>query len=75
MEKYFEGIDDIDELIGEYGSKSDDELMQELIEVTSQQKLDGTFSESDVEMMENLIMPMLDEAQAARLTQILEAIK
>lgn len=75
MEKQINDVQDIDELISQYGGKTDDELMQELISVTNQQKQDGIFNEADLVLMQEFLMPMLDDAQAERLQQILEAIK
>ncbi len=75
MEKRVHDVQDIDELISQYGDKTDDELMEELISVTKQQKQDGIFNEADLTLMQEFLMPMLDEAQAERLQQILEAIK
>ncbi len=75
MEKRVNDVQDIDELIIQYGDKTDDELMEELISVTKQQKQDGIFNEADLTLMQEFLMPMLDEAQAERLAQILEAIK
>lgn len=75
MEKRINDVQDIDELISQYGDKTDDELMEELISVTKQQKQDGIFNEADLTLMQEFLMPMLDEAQAERLAQILEAIK
>lgn len=75
MEKRVNDVQDIDELISQYGDKTDDELMEELISVTKQQKQDGVFNEADLTLMQEFLMPMLDDAQAKRLQQILEAIK
>ncbi len=75
MEKRVNDVQDIDELISQYGDKTDDELMEELISVTKQQKQDGIFNEADLTLMQEFLMPMLDSAQAERLQQILEAIK
>lgn len=75
MEKRVNDVQDIDELISQYGDKTDDELMEELIRVTKQQKQDGVFNEADLTLMQEFLMPMLDDAQAKRLQQILEAIK
>lgn len=75
MEKRINDVQDIDELISRYGDKTDDELMEELISVTKQQKQDGVFNEADLTLMQEFLMPMLDDAQAERLQQILEAIK
>ncbi len=75
MEKRVNDVQDIDELISQYGDKTDDELMEELISVTKQQKQDGIFNEADLTLMQEFLMPMLDSAQAERLAQILEAIK
>ena len=75
MEKRVNDVQDIDELISQYGDKTDDELMEELISVTKQQKQDGIFNEADLTLMQEFLMPMLDDAQAERFKQILEAIK
>lgn len=75
MEKRINDTQDIEELISEYGNKTDDELMAELINATNQQKEEGTFNEYDLMMIQELLMPMLDEAQAEKLDKILEAIK
>lgn len=75
MEKRINDVQDIDELMSQYGNKTDDELMEELISVTKQQKQDGIFNEADLTLMQEFLMPMLDDAQAERLQQILEAIK
>lgn len=75
MEKRINDVQDIDELMSQYGNKTDDELMEELISVTKQQKQDGIFNEADLSLMQEFLMPMLDDAQAERLQQILEAIK
>lgn len=75
MEKRINDVQDIDELMSQYGDKTDDELMEELISVTKQQKQDGIFNEADLTLMQEFLMPMLDDAQAERLQQILEAIK
>lgn len=75
MEKRINDVQDIDELMRQYGDKTDDELMEELISITKQQKQDGIFNEADLTLMQEFLMPMLDDAQAERLQQILEAIK
>ena len=75
MEKRVNDVQDIDELISQYGDKTDDELMEELISVTKQQKQDGIFNEADLTLMQEFLMPMLDDAQAERFKQSLEAIK
>lgn len=75
MEKRINDVQDISELMSQYGDKTDDELMEELVNVTKQQKQDGIFNEAELTLMQEFLMPMLDDAQAERLQQILEAIK
>lgn len=66
---------DVDEIIGKYSGKSEDELMLELKKVTDQQKRAGQFDEAEVAAAENAILPFLNAQQAEKLKQILESIR
>lgn len=63
------------ELIAQYGGKSEDELMNALMNVISQQKQEGVFDAAQAEAMAQSILPMLNAEQAKKLGSILEMLK
>lgn len=70
-----ENQNSINEMVGKYSGKSDDELMRELIEITAQKKSEGTLDSAQIDAVAANIFPMLNEEQAKRLQSILNAIK
>ena len=61
---------EVKELIAEYSSKSENELMNELLSAVSKQKAEGSFDPSALSAGIEAIMPMLNEEQKRRLIDI-----
>ncbi|MCH5278708.1 MAG: hypothetical protein J1E60_02865 [Christensenellaceae bacterium] len=66
---------DVANLINRYSGKSDNELMSELLQVTSQQKRNGTLDTAQIDAAANSILPMLNEEQVRKLQSILNQIR
>ena len=62
-------------LIDRYSGKSENELMNELLQVTNQQKMNGTLDTAQIDAAANSILPMLNEEQARKLQSILSRIR
>lgn len=63
------------ELIARYGGKSEEELMDALMNVISRQKQEGVFDAAQAEATAKSIMPMLNAEQTKKLNDILEMLK
>lgn len=61
--------------VNEYSNKSQDELMEELLNTVNNQKSNGTFNIEKLTTMVETITPYLDETQVANLKGLLEKIK
>lgn len=60
----------VEELMTRYSSKTESELMDELLKAVAQQKAEGSFDPSALQNGINAIMPMLNEEQKQRLTDV-----
>ena len=55
--------------------KSESELYAELLETAAKSKRDGTLNEESISAFEQTVEPMLNEAQKAKLKELLEKIR
>lgn len=67
--------EDVSKLVSKYSTKSEDELMHELLDVTARQKKDGSLKPEQIEAAAKSIIPMLNAEQVKKLNSILERIK
>ncbi|MBR4636794.1 MAG: hypothetical protein IKO51_10655 [Clostridia bacterium] len=64
----------VNELVNEYGGKSEEELMGELFRVTGEQKKNGSFDPAAMRRTAESIMPMLTPEQRNKLMSIIWAL-
>ena len=67
--------DDLQKIIDEYSGLSEDRLMSEFLKLTLEKKRRGELSNSELEVLRNTLMPMLNNEQKIKLNQILEMVK
>ena len=67
-------MEDADRLMREYGGRSEDELMKELLSATGKQKAEGSFDAEGMRRTAELLMPMLTPEQAEKLMRIMDMI-
>ena len=65
---------DIESMVNEYGGKSENELMNELMQMTAKKKRDGSFDPDAMRKTASSIMPMLTPEQQITLNGILSRI-
>lgn len=61
----------VNDIVNEYDGKGEDELMDELLRITAQQKKEGSFDTSAMLATANSIKPMLTPQQAKKLDMIM----
>ena len=64
-------VQKLKEQVGRYEGKSEDELMQDLLRMTSEQKQKGQFDAERIAKFKNSLWPMLSEQQRQKLVSIL----
>ena len=67
--------DDLQEKISEYASKSQDELMRELLLTANRMRADGNLSSNDLENFYNRVSAFLNEEQRERMRALIEMLK
>ena len=65
---------DLNDQFETYRSKTGDELMETLLQLTAEQKKKGEMSESKMEEIYCMLSPMLSESQKARMREIIERL-
>ena len=68
-------MQDAERLMREYGGRSEEELMGELISAAAMQRAEGSFDAAGMRKTAELILPMLTPEQAAKLEMILSAME
>lgn len=77
----FEGQNDItdgellDDVVGKYRDKNEEELMSELKKAVKAAKEDGTFNEQSIENFADLVSPYLSDEQKEKLSGLISVIK
>ncbi|MBQ9624696.1 MAG: hypothetical protein IJR47_01180 [Clostridia bacterium] len=66
---------DIKRIYNEYAGKSESELREKLLQMTSKGKADGSLNNETIDNMANKIAPMLDPEKRARLNSIIAMMK
>ena len=68
-------MEDAERLMREYGGRSENELMNELISAAAMQRAEGSFDAAGMRKTAELILPMLTPEQAAKLEMILSMME
>lgn len=63
------------EKLDEYSSKSEDQLMNDLLSTVARMKKDGTFDISALENLYNTASPFLNDEQRGRMRSIINMLK
>lgn len=61
----------VEDFVNNYADKSEPELMQDLLKLVAQKKREGTFDIQQLRNMAEMIAPMLDEEQRAKMFNLL----
>ncbi|MBR2970375.1 MAG: hypothetical protein IKC48_01085 [Clostridia bacterium] len=65
----------IDEVMGKYKDKSEQELLDSLMEAARNAKKDGSFDEQSLEKFVSLVSPHLSDSQKAKLENLISVIR
>ena len=69
------GADQVRAQMSQFEGKSEQELMSELMRSVEQGKQDGSFTPEAAEAFMKKVSPMLDDAQRARMRQLMGMLK
>lgn len=65
----------VEEAIGKYKDKTEDELLAELVNVAKKAKENGTFDQNSIENFLQIVSPQLSEAQKEKMESLISVIK
>ncbi|MBP5651406.1 MAG: hypothetical protein J6X00_01910 [Clostridia bacterium] len=72
--KYNHPNDDLEKLISKYSKKSQSELMNEFIKLSSEKIKNGTFNKENINNIKNTIFPYLTEEQKKSFYSIISQV-
>lgn len=68
-------VESMEKMIKDRESRTEEELMTELVESVNKAKSQGKFSEKEIENFKNTVLPFLSSEQTKRLEEILTVLK
>lgn len=67
--------DVIKKQVHKYGSMSESQLMEEMMEIANNSKAEGSLKSDDLDKFYKQVAPMLNEQQRNRLKQLIKSLK
>ena len=68
-------MDAIKNFAGKYEGVSENELILEIMKEAEKGRRNGTLTDSDIDRFKNMLEPMLNSSQKAKLNKVIEKIK
>ncbi len=68
-------MESVEKMIKDRESRTEDELMKELVDSVNQAKSQGKFNQAELENFKKTVLPFLSNEQTKRLEEILKALE
>ena len=65
-------IDMVEKFVDNYSSKSEQELISEMLQLIAKKKAEGTFNPNEIRKLSNIIKPLLNEEQQSKMNNLLK---